>query len=102
MLEGPEYETIYAVGSNCAIADHDAIIRMSLLCDEYGIDTISAGAIVAFVMELFEKGFIRATELDGLEPRFGDCYAALALIEKLAKVEGCGAADWNAMKSGMR
>lgn len=92
MLEGPEYETIYAVGSNCAIADHDAIIRMSLLCDEYGIDTISAGAIVAFVMELFEKGFIRASELDGLEPRFGDCHAALALIEKMAKVEGCG--EW--------
>ncbi|NTU63235.1 MAG: aldehyde ferredoxin oxidoreductase, partial [Chloroflexi bacterium] len=91
VLEGPEYETIYAVGSNCAIADHDAIIRMSLLCDEYGIDTISAGAIVAFVMELFEKGFVKATELDGLEPRFGDCYAALALIEKMAKVEGCGA-----------
>ena len=90
VLEGPEYETIYAVGSNCAIADHDAIIRMSLLCDEYGIDTISAGAIVAFVMELFEKGFINASELDGLEPRFGDCYAALALIEKMAKVEGCG------------
>jgi aldehyde:ferredoxin oxidoreductase len=92
VLEGPEYETIYAVGSNCAIADHDAIIRMSLLCDEYGIDTISAGAIVAFVMELFEKGLIKASELDGLEPRFGDCFAALALIEKMAKVEGCG--EW--------
>jgi aldehyde:ferredoxin oxidoreductase len=92
VLEGPEYETIYAMGSNCAIADHDAIIRMSLLCDEYGIDTISAGAIVAFVMELFEKGLVRANELDGLEPRFGDCTAALALIEKMAKVEGCG--EW--------
>jgi aldehyde:ferredoxin oxidoreductase len=91
VLEGPEYETIYAMGSNCAIADHDAIIRMSQLCDEYGIDTISAGAIVAFVMELFEKSFVTANELDGLEPRFGDCYAALALIEKMAKVEGCGA-----------
>ncbi len=92
VLEGPEYETIYAMGSNCAIADHDAIIRMSLLCDEYGLDTISAGAIVAFVMELFEKGLIKANELDGLEPRFGDCDAARALIEKMAKVEGCG--EW--------
>jgi len=92
LLEGPEYETIYAIGSNCAIADQDAIIRMSLLCDEYGIDTISAGAIIAFVMEMFEKGFIKASELDGIEPRFGDCRAALALMEKLAKVEGCG--EW--------
>jgi len=92
VLEGPEYETIYAVGSNCAIADQDTIIRMSLLCDEYGIDTISAGAIIAHVMEMFEKGMISASELDGIEPRFGDCRAALALMEKLAKVEGCG--EW--------
>lgn len=92
VLEGPEYETIYALGSNCAIADHDTIIRMSLLCDEYGIDTISAGAIVAFVMELFETGLIGARELDGIEPRWGNRDAALALIEKMAKVEGCG--EW--------
>lgn len=90
VLEGPEYETVYAVGSNCAIANQDTIIRMSLLCDEYGIDTISAGAIIAHVMEMFEKGLISAGELDGIEPRFGDCQAALALMEKLAKVEGCG------------
>ncbi len=90
-LEGPEYETIYALGSNCAIADQDCIIRMSLLCDEYGIDTISAGAIIAFVMEAFEKGIIPAADLDGLEPRFGDCRAALSLMEKMARVEGCGA-----------
>lgn len=92
ILEGPEYETIYALGSNCAIADQDAIIRMSLLCDEYGIDTISAGAIVAFVMELFEKGLVTASELEGIQPRFGDCQSALALVEKMAKMEGCG--EW--------
>ena len=92
VLEGPEYETIYAIGSNCGISDQDAIIRMSLLCDEYGIDTISAGAIIAFVMEMFEKGLVKASELDGIEPRFGDCRAGLALMEKLAKVEGCG--EW--------
>lgn len=92
VLEGPEYETIYAIGSNCGIGDQDAIIRMSLFCDEYGIDTISAGAIIAFVMEMFEKGLVKASELDGIEPRFGDCRAGLALMEKLAKVEGCG--EW--------
>jgi aldehyde:ferredoxin oxidoreductase len=92
VLEGPEYETVYALGSNCAISDQDAIIRMSLLCDEYCIDTISAGAIVAFVMEMFEKGIVTAGELDGITPRFGDCRAALTLIEKMAKVEGCG--EW--------
>ncbi|MGE5138410.1 MAG: aldehyde ferredoxin oxidoreductase family protein [Rudaea sp.] len=92
VLEGPEYETIFAVGSNCGIADHDTIIRMSRVCDTYGIDTISAGGTIAFVMELFEKGFVKAQELDGIEPRFGDCRAALALLEKMAKAEGCG--EW--------
>jgi aldehyde:ferredoxin oxidoreductase len=92
ILEGPEYETIYAVGSNCAIADQDAIIRMSMICDEYGIDTISTGAIVAFVMEMFEKGIVSAVDLDGIEPAWGDCRAALALVDKMARVEGCG--EW--------
>ncbi len=91
-LEGPEYETVFALGSNCAIGDQEAIIRMSLVCDEYGMDTISAGGIVAFVMELFEEGILSANELDGIQPRFGDCRAGLALIEKMAKVEGCG--EW--------
>jgi aldehyde:ferredoxin oxidoreductase len=92
LLEGPEYETTFALGSNCAIGDRETIIRMSLLCDEYGIDTISAGGIVGFVMEMYEAGLVSSRELDGIEPRFGNCQAALALIEKMAKVEGCG--EW--------
>jgi aldehyde:ferredoxin oxidoreductase len=90
VLEGPEYETIYALGSDCAIADQQAIIRMSLVCDEFGIDTISAGAILAFVMELFEKGLVDPVDLDGIEPHFGDSPAALKLLEKMARMEGCG------------
>jgi aldehyde:ferredoxin oxidoreductase len=92
LLEGPEYETIFSLGSNCGIGDREAIIRMSLLCDEYGIDTISAGGIVGFVMEMYESGLISARDLDGIEPSFGNCQAALALIGKMAKVEGCG--EW--------
>jgi aldehyde:ferredoxin oxidoreductase len=92
LLEGPEYETTFALGSNCGIGDREAIIRMSLLCDEYGIDTISAGGIVGFVMEMFETGLLCASDLDGIEPRFGNCQAALALIGKMARVEGCG--EW--------
>jgi aldehyde:ferredoxin oxidoreductase len=91
-LEGPEYETAFALGSNCAIGDREAIIRMSQLCDEYGIDTISAGGIVGFVMELFEEELIGPADLDGIAPRFGDCQAAVALVGKMARVEGCG--EW--------
>ena len=91
-LEGPEYETTFALGSNCAVGDRQAIIRMSQLCDEYGIDTISAGGVVGFVMELFEEGLVTAADLDGIAPRFGDCQAAVALVGKMARVEGCG--EW--------
>jgi aldehyde:ferredoxin oxidoreductase len=90
VLEGPEYETIFAVGSNCAIGEQEGIIRLSLVCDEYGIDTISAGGIIGFVMELFEKGLITAAELDGIEPRWGDCTSAHSLMVKMGKMEGCG------------
>jgi aldehyde:ferredoxin oxidoreductase len=92
VLEGPEYETIFAVGSNCAIGSQEGIIRLSQVCDEYGMDTISAGGIIGFAMELFEKGFIKASDLEGIEPRWGDCAAALALMEKMGKMEGCG--EW--------
>ncbi|MEJ2351838.1 MAG: aldehyde ferredoxin oxidoreductase family protein [Anaerolineales bacterium] len=91
-VEGPEYETIFAMGANCAIGDGEMIIRLNWLCDEYGLDTISAGGVIGFVMEMFEKGIISAANLDGISPRFGDCEAALALVEKMARVEGCG--EW--------
>ena len=92
VIEGPEYETIYALGTNCALGDREAIIHLNWLCDEYGMDTISVGGIVGFAMEMFERGIVSAADLDGIEPRFGDCDAAVALVEKMAKVEGCG--EW--------
>jgi aldehyde:ferredoxin oxidoreductase len=92
VIEGPEYETIYALGTNCALGDREVIIHLNWLCDEYGMDTISVGGIVSFAMEMFERGIVSAADLDGIEPRFGDCDAAVALVEKMAKVEGCG--EW--------
>ena len=92
VIEGPEYETIYAFGPNCAIGSREAIIKLNWFCDEYGMDTISTGAVIGFVMELFEKGYVTAADLDGIAPVWGDVEAALALASKMAKVEGCG--EW--------
>ncbi len=92
VIEGPEYETIFAFGSNCAIGDRKVINQLNWWCDEYGLDTISAGGVIGFVMEAFERGVITAEDLDGIEPRFGNAEAALALIEKMARVDGCG--EW--------
>jgi len=92
VIEGPEYETIFAFGPNCAIGDRQVINQLNWWCDEYGLDTISAGGVIGFVMEAFERGLIASSDLDGIEPRFGDAQAALALVEKMACVEGCG--EW--------
>ena len=92
VIEGPEYETTFALGPNCAIGDRETIIRLNWWCDEYGLDTISTGGVVGLLMEMFERGLIQASDLDGIAPRFGDAAAALALVEKMAKVEGCG--EW--------
>jgi len=92
VIEGPEYETTFALGPNCAIGEREAIIRLNWWCDEYGLDTISTGGVLGLVMEMYERGLIKADDLDGIQPRFGDVEAALSLVEKMAKVEGCG--EW--------
>ena len=90
VIEGPEYETIFAFGPHCDIGNRETIIRLNWYCDEYGLDTMSVGGVVGFVMEAFEKGIISTDDLDGIQPRWGDANAAIALVEKMAKVEGCG------------
>jgi len=92
VIEGPEYESIFALGSNCAIGNRETIIKLNWLCDEYGMDTISVGGVVGFVMEMFERGIVGADDLDGISPTWGDADAAINLVEKMAKVEGCG--EW--------
>jgi len=90
VIEGPEYESIYALGSNCAIGSRETIIKLNWFCDEYGMDTISVGGVVGFVMEMFERGILAADDLDGISPTWGDAGAAIALVEKMVTTEGCG------------
>jgi len=89
-IDGPEYETIFAVGSNCGVTDREAIIEVNYLCDDYGIDTISVGVIISFVMELYQRGMIKATDLDGIEAKFGSSEALVALTKKICKGEEIG------------
>ncbi|MDD1704461.1 MAG: aldehyde ferredoxin oxidoreductase family protein [Methanoregula sp.] len=82
--EGPEYETIWAFGSDCGVDDLVAITRANNLCNDYGLDTISAGATIACLMEMAEKGFVR-------DPiRFGDAPGMLAMVRKIALRDGIG------------
>jgi len=89
-LEGPEYETLGIFGSNQLIDDLPAIMQANILCDTLGMDTVSAGNIIGFVMECFEKGLISPVQTDGLEIRFGDSEASLAAIEMMARRQGFG------------
>jgi aldehyde:ferredoxin oxidoreductase len=88
--EGPEYESVVLLGSACDVDDLNAITMANFLCNEYGIDTISAGSIVAFAMECYEKGILTKKDTGGLEIRFGDPDNLVELIEKIGKREGIG------------
>jgi aldehyde:ferredoxin oxidoreductase len=85
---GPEYETLGTFGSYCDISDMESIARANQLCNEYGVDTIAAGATIAFAMECFEKGVITTEQTHGLELSFGDPDAMLKALEMMLNAEG--------------
>jgi len=89
-LEGPEYETLGMFGSNQLIDDLPAIIQANILCDKLGLDTISTGNVIGFIMECFERKLISSKETEGVEIRFGDSEASLAAIEMIAYRQGFG------------
>lgn len=90
IVDGPEYETIAGVGTNCGIFDPDAILEINFYCDTYGIDTISFGTLTAFVMECYEAGILDKEKTGGLELRFGNADAAIEMLHQMARGEGFG------------
>ena len=87
---GPEYETLAAFGSLLEIDDIELIAKANEFCNRYGLDTISAGAVIGFIMECFEKGIMTEADTDGLEVRFGNKDVLLKLLYKIAYREGIG------------
>ncbi len=90
LVNGPEYETVAGLGSNCGIFDADWITEMNFYCDTYGLDTISAGTAIAFTMECYEMKLIDSTITGGLDLSFGNKEAAMEIIHQMAKGEGFG------------
>jgi aldehyde:ferredoxin oxidoreductase len=85
---GPEYESISTLGSYCGIDNLPAISLANQLCNEYGADTIAAGATIAFAMECYEKGIIGKEQTGGLELKFGNADAMLAALRQTLLNEG--------------
>jgi aldehyde:ferredoxin oxidoreductase len=95
--EGPEYETIWALGPMCGVRDLEAVAEANYVCNEMGFDTITAGSTIACAMELWERGaFDEATRAQvraelGTELRFGNAQAILRCVEGIGRREGFGA-----------
>ena len=87
-LEGPEYETTNALGPMCWVSDPEAILYANRLCNEYGLDTISAGVTIAFALELREKGLL--DDEPDLPLEWGSPAALHGLIERIALRRGIG------------
>ncbi len=88
--EGPEYETIGTLGGLCLVDDLVAIAKANQLCNQYGLDTISAGGVIAFAMEAYEKGIITKGDTDGVELVWGNANALVEMVHKMGKGEGIG------------
>ncbi|MCD6539051.1 aldehyde ferredoxin oxidoreductase, partial [Candidatus Bathyarchaeota archaeon] len=87
---GPEYETLAALGSNCGIDNLKAICKANELCQKYTIDTIGAGATIAFAMECYENGILTKEDTGGLDLSFGNAEAMVKLVEMIGRREGIG------------
>lgn len=89
-MEGPEFETVGMLGSNCGISSWKTLMKATRICDSYGFDTINAGACISMVMEAFEIGRLTLEQIDGIELKFGNEEALLIVLEKIGKREGIG------------
>ena len=87
---GPEYETCAAFGTMILNDNLKAVAHINELCNRLGLDTITCGSTIAFMMECYEKGLLNRNDLDGLELTWGNLAAVVAMVKKIALLEGFG------------
>lgn len=88
--EGPEYETLCGFGSNLQCDDVSAISAMNDWCNRYALDTISTSGVLGFAFECYEKGLITKEDTGGIELKWGDAEAIIAMIHKIARRQDIG------------
>ena len=89
-VEGPEYHGTVFFGPNLGIADFNFILYACNLCNEYGIDQVSLGSTIAFLIECYEKGLLSKKDVDGISLSWGNKEAVLTLVKKTVNREGIG------------
>jgi len=88
--EGPEYETLGLCGSNCGIGNVEAVVKFVEDCDRLGLDSISAGNVVALAMDLYEKGVLTKKDTGGLDLKFGNEGAYAKMPSMIANRQAIG------------
>jgi len=89
-VEGPEYETLMAFGSNCGNSNLESILMANLLCNDLGMDTITCGNTCAWLMDLYASGIIADSDLDGIPMTWGRHESIMALIPRIGGRQGIG------------
>jgi aldehyde:ferredoxin oxidoreductase len=87
---GPEYEAMAAFGPACGVEDNLAVAKANELANANGLDAISTGAAIAFVMECFERGILTTEDTGGLAYHWGDADLIVRVVELIAQREGFG------------
>jgi len=86
--EGCEYESICAFTFFVLNEDMDAAVHATYLCNEYGMDTISTGATIAFAMDCYQEGMLGKEDAGGLDLTWGNPETIVSLVKKIANREG--------------
>jgi aldehyde:ferredoxin oxidoreductase len=86
----PEYETLSMFGTNLLNDDLASIVKVNEICNNLGLDTISVGATIGYVIECYENGLLTRQDTDGLEMTWGNAEAIVSMTEKIGKREGFG------------
>jgi aldehyde:ferredoxin oxidoreductase len=89
--QGLEYETLFALGSNCGNSNLESIIFMDMYCDKMGLDTMSLGVTISFAMECFEKGLITKEDTGGLDLSWGNHRVLRDMADLIVQRKGLGA-----------
>ncbi|MFZ5809368.1 MAG: aldehyde ferredoxin oxidoreductase family protein [Chloroflexota bacterium] len=87
---GPEYETLATFGSYCGNSDLKGVAYLNQLCNMYGMDSISCGATIAWVIDCYERGILTQKDLDGINLHRGNIAAMVQLVKKIGEREGIG------------